>query len=108
MGTKRHSRPTQTSPYRLPIATVIRCDNQGAMALAKNPQHHSRTKHIDISTCGCREAQTSGRVNFQYVTTKKQVADIFTKALPRGTFEQHHQALGLLEPPHATTPSEGR
>jgi hypothetical protein len=29
-------------------ATVIYCDNQGAIALAKNPQFHARTKHIDI------------------------------------------------------------
>ncbi len=29
-------------------ATTIMCDNQGCIALAKNPTHHSRTKHIDI------------------------------------------------------------
>ena len=29
-------------------SVVIYCDNQGAMALAKNPQFHARTKHIDI------------------------------------------------------------
>jgi hypothetical protein len=31
-----------------PVATVIFGDNQGAIALSKNPQHHARTKHIDI------------------------------------------------------------
>ena len=29
-------------------ATKVMCDNQGCIALAKNPLHHSRTKHIDI------------------------------------------------------------
>ncbi len=29
-------------------ATTIMCDNQGCIALAKNPTHHSCTKHIDI------------------------------------------------------------
>jgi hypothetical protein len=29
-------------------ATTIMCDNQGCISLAKNPTHHSRTKHIDI------------------------------------------------------------
>ena len=29
-------------------AITIFEDNQGAIALAKNPTHHSRTKHIDI------------------------------------------------------------
>ena len=33
-----------------PQATIIYCDNQGAIALAKNPQFHARTKHIDITT----------------------------------------------------------
>lgn len=28
--------------------TVIYSDSQGSMALAKNPEHHERTKHIDI------------------------------------------------------------
>jgi hypothetical protein len=27
---------------------VIRCDNQGAISLTKNPIHHARTKHIDV------------------------------------------------------------
>jgi hypothetical protein len=27
---------------------VIRCDNQGAISLTKNPTHHARTKHIDV------------------------------------------------------------
>jgi hypothetical protein len=27
---------------------VIRCDNQGAISLTKNPTHHTRIKHIDV------------------------------------------------------------
>jgi hypothetical protein len=29
-------------------AMVIRCDNQGAISLTKNPMQHARTKHIDV------------------------------------------------------------
>ena len=29
-------------------ATTVHSDNQGAIALGKNPEHHKRTKHIDI------------------------------------------------------------
>jgi hypothetical protein len=29
-------------------AMVIRCDNQGAISLTKNPTPHARTKHIDV------------------------------------------------------------
>ncbi len=27
---------------------VIRCDNQGAISLMKNPTQHAQTKHIDV------------------------------------------------------------
>jgi hypothetical protein len=34
---------------------VIRCDNQGAISLPKNPTHHARTKHIDVQHHFVRE-----------------------------------------------------
>lgn len=36
-----------SSAYNL-NATIIYCDNQGAIALAKNPESHACSKHIDI------------------------------------------------------------
>ena len=33
----------------------VRCDNQGAIYLAKNPAFHSRTKHIDVQCHFIRE-----------------------------------------------------
>ena len=32
-------------------ATVLKCDNQSCMAIAKNPMFHARTKHIEILLC---------------------------------------------------------
>jgi hypothetical protein len=29
-------------------ATMIMCNNQGSMALAKNPTNHDRSKHINL------------------------------------------------------------
>ena len=46
-----------------PIATIIYGDNQGAIALAKNPQFHSRTKYIAIQYHYVRERQAEGDVN---------------------------------------------
>ena len=42
--------------YMLDGATTIKCDNQGCIALAKNPKHHSHTKHIDMRHHFIREA----------------------------------------------------
>ena len=36
-------------------ATMIMCDNQGCIALAKNPKYHSRTEHIDVQHHFIRE-----------------------------------------------------
>ncbi|KAI1119331.1 hypothetical protein F5Y14DRAFT_445866 [Nemania sp. NC0429] len=46
-------------------ATVIYGDNQGAIAMAKNPQFHSKMKHVLIQQAFCREAAQRGDVDFQ-------------------------------------------
>lgn len=78
-----------------PMATVIFGDNQGAIALAKNPQFHARTKHIDIQHHFVREKQAEGEVDIQYTPTERQIADGLTKALPKDAFEAFRKALGL-------------
>ncbi|CAL4086023.1 unnamed protein product, partial [Meganyctiphanes norvegica] len=56
-------------------------DNQGAIALAKNPVHHQRTKHIDIKYHFIRLAVDEGVVDLQYIPTSENIADQFTKPL---------------------------
>jgi len=62
-------------------------DNQSCIALARNPVHHARTKHIDIRHHYIREKLESGEVTLRYVNTKEMVADAFTKPLPKPQFE---------------------
>lgn len=81
-----------------PQATIIYCDNQGAIALAKNPQFHARTKHIDIQHHFVREKVAEGKVQLSYIPTDKQIADGLTKALPKDRFVQFRKALGLWGP----------
>jgi len=78
-----------------PAATIIYGDNQGAIALAKNPQFHARTKHITIQHHFVQEKQTEGKVDLQYIPTEQQVADGLTKALPKDWFIKFRDALGL-------------
>jgi Reverse transcriptase (RNA-dependent DNA polymerase) len=79
----------------IPYATIIYCDNQGAIALAKDPRFHPRTKHIGIQHHWIREKIGDGTIKLEYVTTAKQVADGLTKPLPKGPFEAFRTALGL-------------
>ena len=76
-------------------ATIIYCDNQGAIALAKNPQFHARTKHIDIQHHFVREKINEGAVQLEYIETEGQVADGLTKALDKIRFERFRKAIGL-------------
>ena len=56
-------------------------DNQGAIALAKNPVHHQRTKHIDIKYHFIRFAIEEGIIDLQYIPSGENIADQFTKPL---------------------------
>nr|GFB13637.1 hypothetical protein [Tanacetum cinerariifolium] len=63
------------------------CDNHSAIALCCNNVQHSRPKHIDIRHHFIREQVERGVVELYFVLTDYQLADIFTKALPRQRFE---------------------
>ena len=80
-------------------AVVIFGDNQGAIALAKNPVYHSRTKHMGIQQHWLREVIRDGQVELEYVPTHEQVADGLTKPLPNEPFKAFRKALGLEPPP---------
>ena len=58
---------------------TLKCDNQGAIALGKNPVQHQRSKHIDIKYHFIRNEIQNGTVDIQYVPTDQNWADIFTK-----------------------------
>ena len=82
-----------TSPFENP--TTLNCDNQGAIALAKDNKFHARTKHIDIRYHFIREAVENGNINMQYIPTNNNIADIFTKPLAKAKFERFTAMLGL-------------
>ncbi|GJR44981.1 retrovirus-related pol polyprotein from transposon TNT 1-94 [Tanacetum coccineum] len=71
------------------------CDNRSAIALCCNNVQHSRSKHIDIRHHFIREQVEKGMVELYFVTTDYQLADIFTKALPRERFEFLLPRLGM-------------
>ncbi|TQE11048.1 hypothetical protein C1H46_003308 [Malus baccata] len=77
-------------------STTLFCDNQSAIKLASNPIFHARTKHIEIEHHFIREKVLDGTVKNEHVSSKENVADIFTKALSRGPFEALRVKLGLV------------
>ena len=63
--------------------------------MAKNPQAHARSKHIDIQWHYQREKIEDKSVDFRYVSTEEQVADGLIKFLSKDKFVVFRRALGL-------------
>jgi hypothetical protein len=74
------------------LKPVVKCnifeDNNGAIELATAPKMLSHTKHIAIKYHHFHSKVESSQVLIQRVDTKNQIADIFTKGLPRVDFER--------------------
>ena len=58
-------------------------DNQGAIALSKNPVNRQRSKHIDIRYHFVRNALEEGKVDIQYCPTEDMIADSLTKPMSK-------------------------
>ncbi|KAJ4716700.1 Retrovirus-related Pol polyprotein from transposon TNT 1-94 [Melia azedarach] len=76
--------------------TKIYVDNKSAMALAKNPVFHDRSKHIDTRYHYIRECITRNYVHMEYVKSQDQIADIFTKPLKQEDFIRLRNSLGVI------------
>jgi hypothetical protein len=73
---------------------LIEGDNRGAIALTKNTKDHGKVKHIDIRHHYIRELIQSGAISMEQVASADNLADIFTKPLPR---DHHHRLLKALD-----------
>nr|KYP50661.1 Copia protein [Cajanus cajan] len=84
LWTKKQLRDYGTKLNKIPL----RCDNTSAINLTKNPIFHSRTKHIEIRHHFLRDHVQRNDCVVEFFETSKQLADIFTKPLPRERFNQ--------------------
>ena len=75
--------------------TVLRSDSQGSIALSKNPEHHARSKHIDIRHHFVREQVALGTVTLLYIPTEDMLADVLTKPIPREKHVRLVEEMGL-------------
>ena len=87
--------------------TLIMCDNQGAIALAKNPVYHARTKHIEVQHHFVREKVARGAIILEYYPTQEMLADVLTKALARERHEALTTKMGIGNFGHSQSGSVG-
>lgn len=70
-------------------------DNMAALAYAKDPKYHGRTKHIELKYHYVRHMILKKKVVLQHISTSQMVADPLTKPIPKGLFHEHVKMLGL-------------
>ncbi|GKC64824.1 NBS-containing resistance-like protein [Tanacetum coccineum] len=80
-------------------ATLVYCDNVSAIFLSGNPIQHQRTKHIEMDIHFVCEKVARGEVRVLHVPSCYQIADIFTKGLPRILFDDFRDNLSIRPPP---------
>ena len=61
-------------------------DNQSCIEIATNHKTRPRTKHLSVRLHHFRSKIVDGTITIEHISTKEQIADIFTKPLPRGQF----------------------
>ncbi|KAG8490916.1 hypothetical protein CXB51_014727 [Gossypium anomalum] len=76
-------------------ATEIKVDNQSAVAIAKNPVFHGKTKNFKIKYHFVREAELSKQINLVHCCSEVQLADILTKPLAATRFKYLKKEIGV-------------
>ena len=76
---------------------LIKCDNTSIINLSKSLVQHSKSKHIEIRYHFIRKHVANKDVILDYINTKDQIVDIFTKALRKDRFCSLRRELGMID-----------
>ena len=79
--------------------TLLLCDNLSAVYLSTNPALHNRSKHFVTDYHYIREQVALGLIETRHIPVSLQIADIFTKSLPKHQFVDLRDKLGVGDPP---------
>jgi hypothetical protein len=82
--------------YTQAAPSLIMGDNDGSIAMARNPQFHKRSKHIATRWHWVRELVEHDVVTVESCRDPEQTADILTKPLPRPKHQKHTKEMGVV------------
>ena len=78
------------------VKSVLHCDSQSAIHLARNPVYHARTKHIQVRYHFIRSALEDGVLVLEKILGSQNPADMLTKTVPIEKLKLCATSVGLL------------
>ena len=85
---------------------VLKVDNKSAIALAKNPVFHERSKHIELKYHFIRDCVEAKKIELEFVPNEHQLADMLTKPLRRVRLAELCSRIGMVEASPELKPRE--
>ena len=73
----------------------LKVNSKSALALAKNPVFHERSKHIRIKYHFIRDCLEDRSIKASHIATTDQLANILTKLLGKPKFQEMMERIGL-------------
>jgi hypothetical protein len=81
--------------YSFDSPSVLHLDNQSAISVTQNPEHHGRMKHLDLRWYWLRDTVDAGLISTSFIPTNDMIADILTKPLHRSLVFSFRQMMGI-------------
>ena len=81
--------------YKIDGPSSLHCDNQLAIQVGRNPEHHRRMKHLDLDFFWLRDAVENRVITLSYLLTDKMPADALIKPLSRQKVKDGRKMMGL-------------
>ena len=63
-------------------------DNKATISISENPVQHDKTKHVEVDRHFIKEKLEGDIIEFPFVRSEEQLADILTKALCHKVFKE--------------------
>ena len=79
--------------FEIQLPIVAKVDNVGALFMTENVSSAGRTKHMDLRMRYVNKMAEEGFLKFEFVNTKNNLADGFTKNVNGETYEKHVRSL---------------
>ena len=82
--------------YTQKLPNILKGDNDGSIAMARNPQFHKRSKHIATRWHWVRDLVQNRIITIESCRDPEQTADVLTKPLARPKHQKHVSEMGMV------------